>query len=135
MKYFIAHLAVSTLMNYLSLMVNEDLHLTLPQIHICIKNISNNCDRQKCLQVFCNKGKNPVLICSSAVSRICLWNKSSFFLLAEGQSCIAHHAKLMYLWSEELSSLPDFRLTVESKVCNDDMNMIYFTVTCASGSC
>lgn len=132
MKSFIAHLAVSTLMNYLSLIMNEDLHLTLPRIYRRIKNISNICDRQKCLQVFCNKQENPVLICSSAVSRIRLWNKSlGFFLLAEGQSCIVHRAKLMYLWSEELSSPPDFRLTVESKVCNDDMNMIYFTVTCA----
>ncbi|CAN0036867.1 unnamed protein product, partial [Bubo scandiacus] len=32
------------------------------------------------------------------------------------QSCIVHHAKIMYLWSKELSSPPDFRLTVESKV-------------------
>lgn len=64
MKYFIAHLAVSTLLNYLSLIVNEDLHLTLPQIYTCIKTISNICDRQKCLQVFCNKQENSVLICS-----------------------------------------------------------------------
>lgn len=124
MKHFIAHIDVSTTMNCLNLIVNEDLHLTLPQIHTSIKNISNICDRQKCLHIFCNKGENPVLICSSAVSRICLCNKSIIFLLAEGQSCIAHHAKQMYLWSEEPSSPTDLRLTVEFKVCTDDMNMI-----------
>lgn len=62
MKNFIAHLAVSTLMNYLSLIVNEDLRLTLPQIYKCFKDISSICGRQKCLQVFCNKGENPALI-------------------------------------------------------------------------
>lgn len=49
----IAGVAVSTLMDYyLSLIMNEDLHLILPHIYTCIVNVSSICYRQKCLQIF-----------------------------------------------------------------------------------
>lgn len=46
---------------YLSLIVNEDLHLTLPQIYTCIEKISSIYYRQKCLQVFWDRRKKSCL--------------------------------------------------------------------------